>query len=194
VGHIAKTLRSCLVCWHKKSTLVSKQVPSSYRHQVPFYLFRGYFTWRPTIIYGAHSAFNTWRWVQIHQCQAETRQHVQIHYQLLITWELTPAETSPAPNAWTSEIHATCGQMKIHTEPLIHAAATCRYRQSPWNTPTQCPYMLSSPCMATYEDTYSALGTRKYVQLQTKPSICTIQCNRSQLFDTCRHMKLHTLL
>jgi hypothetical protein len=46
----------------------------------------------------------------------------------------------------------------------------------------------------TYEDTYSALGTRKYVQLQTKPSKWTIQCSRRQLFDTCRHMKLHTLL
>ncbi len=27
--------------------------------------------------------------------------------------------------------------------------------------------MLSSPYMATYEDTYSALGTHKYVQLQS---------------------------
>ena len=175
VGHIADTLRKSLVCLHKKSTFASKTLPSSYRRQVPFYLFRRNFTWRPTIIYGAHSAFNTWKWVQIHQCQAETRQHMQIHYQLLITWELTPAETSPAPNAWTSEIHATCRHMKIHTEPLIHAD-TRRYMQRPWSTPTQCPYMLSSLYVATYEDTYSARGTRKYVQLQTKPSTWTIQC------------------
>ena len=34
MGHIADTLRNSPVCLHKKSTLASKILPSSYRHQV----------------------------------------------------------------------------------------------------------------------------------------------------------------